>query len=138
MKNYSITINGRSYDVEIGSIDDKNASVTVNGIQYDVEYEAEQKSEECITPEVLPNKTVQAVSDGHETVVKSPLPGVVVEIDVKPGEQVRDGQTLAVLEAMKMENEIQAPCSGIIKEIRAAKGDSVPEGEVLMTINAIP
>ncbi len=68
------------------------------------------------------------------TQVAAPLPGVIVGISVKPGDQVREGQELAVLEAMKMENSIEAPCAGTIQQISVSIGDTVSEGAVILTI----
>ena len=66
--------------------------------------------------------------------ITAPLPGTMTEILVKPGDKVEEGQTVAILEAMKMENEIQAESGGTVKEIKVAKGDSVLEGTVIVTL----
>jgi len=68
------------------------------------------------------------------TAVKSPLPGVIVDLKVREGDQVKAGQHLLVLEAMKMENNIDADRDGIIVELKVNKGDSVLEGDTLLTI----
>ena len=67
--------------------------------------------------------------------VVSPLPGVVVEVKVAAGDVVKAGQTVAVLEAMKMENDILAECDGVVASVDVKNGDSVLEGAVLLTIN---
>jgi biotin carboxyl carrier protein len=67
--------------------------------------------------------------------VVSPLPGVVVEVKVAAGDVVKAGQTVAVLEAMKMENDILAECDGVVASVSVKDGDSVLEGAVLLTIN---
>ena len=67
--------------------------------------------------------------------VVSPLPGVVVEVKVAAGDVVKAGQTVAVLEAMKMENDILAECDGVVASVDVKDGDSVLEGAVLLTIN---
>ncbi len=66
--------------------------------------------------------------------VRAPLPGLVVEIKVKPGDPVRAGQVVAVLEAMKMENEIVAPRDGTVAEVRTTKGVNVNLGDILVLI----
>ncbi|MBR2227576.1 MAG: acetyl-CoA carboxylase biotin carboxyl carrier protein subunit, partial [Bacteroidales bacterium] len=66
--------------------------------------------------------------------VASPLPGVIIEISVKEGQQVKAGQKVAILEAMKMENEIPAPKDGTITEIHVHKGDTLQEGDPVVTI----
>lgn len=67
--------------------------------------------------------------------VVSPLPGVVVDVKVAAGDVVKAGQTVAVLEAMKMENDILAECDGVVASVDVKNGDSVLEGAVLLTIN---
>lgn len=67
--------------------------------------------------------------------VVSPLPGVVVDVKVAAGDVVKAGQTVAVLEAMKMENDILAECDGVVASVSVKDGDSVLEGAVLLTIN---
>ena len=67
--------------------------------------------------------------------VVSPLPGVVVDVKVAAGDAVKAGQTVAVLEAMKMENDILAECDGVVASVDVKNGDSVLEGAVLLTIN---
>ena len=67
--------------------------------------------------------------------VVSPLPGVVVEVKVAAGDVVKAGQTVAVLEAMKMENDILVECDGVVASVSVKDGDSVLEGAVLLTIN---
>ncbi|MBO6160645.1 MAG: acetyl-CoA carboxylase biotin carboxyl carrier protein subunit, partial [Bacteroidales bacterium] len=71
---------------------------------------------------------------GEGKSVTSPLPGVIIEISVKEGQAVKAGQKVAVLEAMKMENEIAAPADGVVTSIRVAKGDSLQEGDEIMKI----
>ena len=63
----------------------------------------------------------------------APLPGVITAIKVKPGDSVKKGHTVAVLEAMKMENELLAETDGVVQEVKTEKGDSVLEGAVIIT-----
>ena len=65
----------------------------------------------------------------------APLPGVIVEVKVSPGEVVKAGQVVAVLEAMKMENEIQAESDGVVTAVNVSQGDSVLEGAPIVTIS---
>jgi len=64
--------------------------------------------------------------------IKAPMPGLVLDIPVTIGQQVKEGETLLILEAMKMENSIIAPITGIIKSIKANKGDSVEKNQLLI------
>jgi biotin carboxyl carrier protein len=138
MTQYKYKINGKEYTVTIDSVSDENAQVTVNGKSFDVEMLAtkEQAAEESYTPitRVQPISVMTQPSQPKEKSVKSPLPGTILSIKVKIGETVKEGQTLAVLEAMKMENEIQAEHDGVVSEIHVEKGDSVLEGTVILTI----
>ena len=80
--------------------------------------------------------TVAPISDRVRSAlgVASPLPGVIIEISVKEGQQVKAGQKVAILEAMKMENEIPAPKDGTITDIHVHKGDTLQEGDPVVTI----
>ena len=71
---------------------------------------------------------------GAGSVVKSPLPGIIISVDVKEGQAVKRGQKVAVVEAMKMENDILAECDGTVTAVHARKGDSVLEGADIVTI----
>lgn len=75
-----------------------------------------------------------AAPAGKGTAVQSPLPGVILDIKVAVGDQVKAGQTVAILEAMKMENNINAECDGVITAIKVAKGDNILEGSDIVII----
>lgn len=136
MKQYSFTINGTAYDVTIQSVEDGKADVTVNGTPYQVQLG------ESVSPEVTrndqPAPQAAAPQESPEATggvpVPSPLPGVIIEIAVKEGQAVRAGEKLAVLEAMKMENEICAPKDGTVTAIHVSKGDSILEGAPVVTL----
>ncbi|OGF97539.1 MAG: hypothetical protein A2Z06_04790 [Candidatus Glassbacteria bacterium RBG_16_58_8] len=66
--------------------------------------------------------------------ITAPIPGLVVEIEVRVGQAVSEGQGVVIMEAMKMENELKAPASGVVREIKVAKGTPVQQGQVLVTI----
>ncbi len=141
MKVYKFKINGKDYAVTIGEAEGKMLSVNVNGADYQVELEN--------APAAAPAAPVQAAAPaadapsapapaapaaGAGEKVNSPLPGVIVEVSVKEGQAVKAGQKVAVLEAMKMENEIPAPKDGTITAIHVNKGDSILEGAPVVTI----
>ena len=73
---------------------------------------------------------------GGDHAVAAPMPGRVVRVLVEPGDRVAAGQGLAVVEAMKMENEVVAPAAGVVSDVRAAPGDSIEAGGVLVTLTA--
>lgn len=158
MGRYNFRINGHDYDVEVNSVENGTADVTVNGTGYKVELGSAQpgatgdcgKMPQPVhktaaqttampsgTAPVQPVAPVQAPSpqpSGKGETVTSPLPGVILDVKVKVGDSVKAGQTVAVLEAMKMENEIEASVSGTVTAVSAAKGDSVLEGAAIVTI----
>ncbi|MBB3187291.1 biotin/lipoyl-containing protein [Microbacter margulisiae] len=137
MKEYSYKINGEEYKVNIISVEDSVASVEVNGVAYQVEMEKPVKAapQAIVRPVVAAASQVAHVPAGEVAgAIKSPLPGVILDIAVKVGDAVKAGQKVMVLEAMKMENVINADRDGKVVEIKVAKGDSVLEGVDLMVI----
>ena len=144
MKTYKFKINGKDYDVTIGEAEGKMLQVNVNGADYQVELEnapasapaapaAAAAAPAAATPAPAAPAAPKAPAGAGEK-VNSPLPGVIVEVSVKEGQAVKSGQKVAVLEAMKMENEISAPKDGTITAIHVNKGDSILEGAPIVTI----
>ena len=142
MKSYSFTIGDTRYDVTIEGIEGQTARVSVNGKPYDVQLAeapavavAAPVTPGAAKPSPAPAPAPAAKAGaGNATPVTSPLPGVIIEISVKEGQAVKAGQKVAVLEAMKMENEITAPQDGTVTGIHVAKGDSILEGATVVTI----
>lgn len=141
MKVYKFKINGKDYAVTIGEAEGKMLSVNVNGADYQVELENApgaapaapvQAAAPAAAAPSAPAPAAPAAGAGEK--VNSPLPGVIVEVSVKEGQAVKAGQKVAVLEAMKMENEIPAPKDGTITAIHVNKGDSILEGAPVVTI----
>jgi len=146
MKKFNIKIGGASYAVEIAGRDDNVTSLTVNDIPYEIEELAASApksvhrttSAAALAPTVSSPATPVAkpaqTSSGSGSGLKSPLPGVILELKIKAGDSVKKGQTVIILEAMKMENNIDADRDGIIEKINVSVGSSVLEGDVLLTI----
>ena len=148
MKQYKFKINGNDYNVAINSTNGNLADVTVNGVSYQVEMEnsmpaapaaapvqaAPQASAPAPQPAAAAAPAPAAKPAGEGKAFTSPLPGVIIEVSVKEGDTVAAGQKVAVLEAMKMENEIQAEKAGVVTKIHVSKGDSVLEGASIVTI----
>ena len=145
MKEYKYKINGNLYNVVIGDIEDNIAHVEVNGTHYTVEMEKKPKAAPAPKPVVRPAAKPAAApvaaapvakpaAGGAKSGVKSPLPGVILDIKVNVGDEVKKGQTLIILEAMKMENSINADKDGKIAAINVSKGESVLEGTDLVII----
>jgi glutaconyl-CoA/methylmalonyl-CoA decarboxylase subunit gamma len=145
MKTYRFTINGNEYDARIVSFEDNLAEVEINGLSYRVELAKSSKKEK--TP-ILVRSVAVPSTDIHPSVaktsspdspkgtgtIKSPLPGIILEIYVKVGDQVKIGQNLVLLEAMKMENTIEADQQGKVLAVNKLRGDSVMEGDILIVI----
>lgn len=144
MKQYKYKINGSLYNVVINNIGDDIAEVEVNGTPYQVEFEKKvkkpipspfKKPAQSGAPSPEVNKPVtKKTSSASANALKSPLPGIILDINCNVGDQVKKGQKLLVLEAMKMENNIIADKDGTIEEIKVRKGDSVLEGSELIII----
>lgn len=160
MAKYEYKVKGVDYVVEIQDIEGNIANVTVNGIPFEVEMkqpvkagkqkvklseERRVKSEEfnssssatnasSATSESSAPTTKPAAAAASGKPVVAPLPGTINEIKVKVGDKVNTGDTVVVLEAMKMQNNIDAETSGTITSINVNKGDAVMEGDTLVTI----
>ena len=147
MKKFKFTINGSVYEVDIKNVDDNIAELEVNGTPYTVEVDKAiqtTKTPKLVRPASIPStdshpsvaKTSSPVAPKGSGFIKSPLPGVILDINVKAGDTVKAGQRLLTLEAMKMENSIDSDKEGKVLAINVNKGDSVMEGDVLITIGA--
>ncbi|MDD5915435.1 MAG: biotin/lipoyl-binding protein [Bacteroidales bacterium] len=146
MKSYKFKINGNEYNVEINSVEGSIADVTVNGTSYTVEMEnapaapapaapaAPAPVQAASSPAPAAQAAPAAKPAGAGKAVTSPLPGVIIEVSVKEGQAVKAGQKVAVIEAMKMENEIQAETDGTVTAVLVSKGDSVLEGAEIVKI----
>ena len=157
MAKYQYTVKGVDYEVEIQDIEGNIANVTVNGIPFEVEMkqpvkaskqkvklseerraegseERRVKSEESNSSSASAASTSSASTAAAGKPVVAPLPGTINEIKVKVGDKVNAGDTVVILEAMKMQNNIEAETSGTITSINVNKGDAVMEGDTLVTI----
>ena len=142
MKEYKYKINGNEYAVCINEVNDTTANVTVNGEEYMVEWEKPKEEKPVIkiqsavakpatAPAAAP-PAASAAANGYA--IKTPLPGVIIDVKVNVGDMVKKGDTVVVLEAMKMENNINADRDGKVTAIQIAKGDTVADGAVLVVL----
>jgi biotin carboxyl carrier protein len=142
MKSFKYTINGTVYKVHINSVIEDMAEVEVNGMPYKVKMEKPTKKQVVTLkrPAQAPTTSTGApvvsrpVSTATAGAVRSPLPGVILEVKCKVGDTVKKGQTIIILEAMKMENSINADRDGNVIEIKVNKGDNVLENAELVVI----
>ena len=152
---YQYTVKGVDYEVEIQDIEGNIANVTVNGIPFEVEMKQPVKAgkqkvklgggEQSVKSEKNNSSSTSAANATAAPIAKpaaaasgkpvvAPLPGTINEIKVKVGDKVNAGDTVVILEAMKMQNNIEAETSGTITGINVNKGDAVMEGDALVTI----
>ncbi len=138
MKKFSFKIRGNKYDAVINSFEKNIVDIDINGTNYKVEVEQDvtpiQKPK---TPKLVRAKVPTKAGDENivskkAMLVKAPLPGTIISINCKQGNTVNAGDTLLVMEAMKMENNIQAEATGKVKSIMVAAGESVLQGDILI------
>ncbi|MDE7437858.1 MAG: acetyl-CoA carboxylase biotin carboxyl carrier protein subunit [Muribaculaceae bacterium] len=148
MKEYKYKINGLKFTVAVGDVTDNEVKVEVNGTPYVVELEKAASSKPskpalsqsgkapAAQPQAAPSQPVKQapVVSGGSAAVKSPLPGTILSFPVKVGDVVKSGDTVCVLEAMKMENDIHTSKGGTVKQILVNVGDSVLDGADIMII----
>lgn len=128
---YSLLIAGKSYEVYAREINKPDSSgfwyeVVVAGQRFEVHVEDER--------EKALSGSIKSAHEAGEAIVRAPMPGLVLGIPFEPGAKVERGQTVAVLEAMKMENDLASPITGTIKEVKVAKGQTVNQGDALVIV----
>ena len=141
MKQYKYKINGNLYNVTVNDVEDNIAHIEVNGTPYSVEMDKPVKAAKPSTRHAAAPRTStgapvvsRPAASQSKSATKSPLPGVILDIKVKEGDTVKRGQTVVILEAMKMENNINAEKDGKVTAIKVNKGDAVLEGTDLVII----
>ena len=139
MSTFKYTIDGKEYNVEIGEVNDNIASVTVNGEAFSVEMEKKEEPEKKTVlgqpkKEDAESETTPAANVNANNALRAPLPGVVTEIKVEVGQEVSAGDTLVVLEAMKMANNLEAEKSGKVTAICVKVGENVMEDTPLVVV----
>ena len=144
MKNYKLKINGTDYNVDINEVEGQEIKLNVNGEAYtvSVDQEMKQTKKPVVTSTPSASRVVPAAGGSVQKAsapaagakVTTPLPGTILDVFVNVGDTVKSGQTVVLLEAMKMENNIEADTDGTVKEVKVRKGDSVLEGDILVVI----
>jgi biotin carboxyl carrier protein len=129
---YSLLLGGRSYEVYARKLvnpdenDGQTYEIYFDNQRFEVHVEDEREK-------TLSN-TAKAGHTAGEASIRAPMPGLVLRLPFEPGDKITRGQTVAVLEAMKMENDLGAPISGSIKELRVKQGQTVNQGDVLVVV----
>jgi len=145
MSEYVLSIGGQEYRAEVRELTAERARILVDGIELSVDLvqlgrhkaapvqpsRAAQAMSPSATP---PTPTPKPARTGVKGSVPAPLPGRVIELRVREGDAVKAGQTVLVMEAMKMENAIPAPHDGTVKKLFVSPGDDVGEGEILAEV----
>jgi len=137
MKNFKFKIRGTQYDVDIKDINGNDVKIEVNGTPYHITMERDiaVSKTPTIVRKRLPNEVKKAPMTGSSLKkIIAPLPGNIFKLNVKEGDEVKKGDTLLIMEAMKMENNILSEQDGIVKNIKIHEGDSVLQNDVLIEI----
>lgn len=138
MRKFIVNVNGKQYEVEVEEVASNTTSTTnptpiVQNKPKIEQVSPQSKAEPKAEPKPQEEKKEVRVSEGAE-VVTAPMPGTILNINVKEGETVKEGHLLIILEAMKMENEILAPRDGRVASVAVAKGASVNTGDQLVVL----
>lgn len=130
---YVVTVNGKKFEVEVEKVGGAGKSLSRQPAE---RRETVVKSEPVIETKVAaaPVEAAPAATTTGGTTITSPMPGTILDVKVNVGDKVKFGQTLAILEAMKMENDIPATVDGEVAEIRVKKGDVVETDSVLIVL----
>ncbi|OPX32119.1 MAG: hypothetical protein B1H09_01195 [Gemmatimonadaceae bacterium 4484_173] len=144
MPEYRITVNEKTYSVNIGRMEDDCVEVKLGDTTYKVGVETPRKKS-VKTPRLdrgravpdaaaAPDRTTPPGSNSAHGDIIAPLPGAILKVLVAVDEEVTEGQTVAVMEAMKMENEIESPVTGKVTAIAVKEGDTILENALIMSI----
>ena len=131
IKQYKITVNGKVYDVSVEEIKSEKSKPVATVVNTAIPAAAPKPA---ATTSAAPAPKAAVAIDENAISVKATMPGTILSFNVAVGDKVQEGQVVAILEAMKMENEVTAPASGEVKSIHVEKGSSVVEGQVILQI----
>lgn len=133
---YVVTVNGKKFEVEVEKVGGAGKSLSRQPVERAERRETVVKSEPVVETKVAApvEAAPAATSTTGGTTITSPMPGSILDVKVNVGDKVTFGQTLAILEAMKMENDIPATTDGEVAEIKVKKGDAVETDAVLIVL----
>ncbi len=139
MKSYKFTINGNAYSVDIHEIENNTVHLDVNGTSFNVELDRKIKTTK--TPTIVRSNStdplkpkIEKSEEGTAFAISSPLPGLIVDVFVRPGDIIRQGQKILSMEAMKMVNQILSEKDGVVESVKVAPGQHVLQGDTLIEI----
>jgi glutaconyl-CoA/methylmalonyl-CoA decarboxylase subunit gamma len=140
MKKFEFTINGNKYEVNLKDMEENIAQIEVNGTEYSVEIHREIKKVK--TPKLVRSEVrnkpgegqIMKKGTGGGYQVLAPLPGSIFKMLVKEGDEVKKGDVLLIMEAMKMENNVMSEKEGTVKMVRVKVGDNVLQNDVLIEL----
>ena len=139
-KGFNFTIGGQKYETTVKEIEPNVAEVVVNGTSFIVEFQKNEskkvKAARVAAPTAAPTAATVAKPAGAAT-VKSPLPGSIVKVMVKPGDSVKKGDTLLTMESMKMENVVASEYTGTVKNVLVQAGQNVMQDDKLVEIETV-
>lgn len=139
-KGFNFTIGGQKYETTVKEIEPNVAEVVVNGTSFIVEFQKNEskkvKAARVAAPTAAPTAAAVAKPAGAAT-VKSPLPGSIVKVMVKPGDSVKKGDTLLTMESMKMENVVASEYTGTVKNVLVQAGQNVMQDDKLVEIETV-
>jgi biotin carboxyl carrier protein len=143
---------GQKLEMDLRELEDGHLHLIYNHKSYRAEIVAEQTEDKTVSVKINGRLYTVAVEDQYDRLlkamglngaagklaleIKAPMPGLVLSINVTEGQEIKKGDSLLVLEAMKMENMLKATTDGVVKKIFAAKGDKVEKGQVLIAFSA--
>ncbi|MGB9721560.1 MAG: biotin/lipoyl-containing protein [bacterium] len=140
---FKVNLEGKEFQVELAHIDRDKLTLLIDNKPYQIFQDGENQlniNGETYTFEILDESVAKLLKSSPETlhkkevVVTAPMPGLVIEVEIKEGDGVKKGQGLLIIEAMKMQNEFKAPRDGIVKKIMVQKGQTVNSKDKLVVI----
>ena len=140
-KGFNFTIGGQKYETTVKEIEPNVAEVVVNGTSFIVEFQKNEskkvKAARVAAPTAAPTAAPVAAKPAGAATVKSPLPGSIVKVMVKPGDSVKKGDTLLTMESMKMENIVASEYTGTVKNVLVQAGQNVMQDDKLVEIETV-
>ena len=141
---FAVVLNNKKFDVEVLSYDgNSQLTIVIDRRPYTIFFDSDSQvfvNGEAYATEVIDEQIQKLIkanpeaAQKKELTISAPMPGLVIEVEVKEGDSVKQGQGLMIVEAMKMQNEMKAPRDGIVKKILVKKGQTVNSKDALVII----